>query len=172
MLKRVAICGGGLSAELNSEIEGLGALLAYNRVLVLTGGRDEGAMLAASRGAASIPGAIVVGILPSIDGRDANPYVTLPICTGMGNARNAVLVQSADVVVAVGGEWGTLSEIALARKAGKPVIAYQQLMVQNAWPGVEVVDTLMALVAHLEQLLQLEFQPLPPTDTPTIDYFL
>lgn len=161
MLKRVAICGGGLSAELNSEIEGLGALLAHNQVTVLTGGRDEGVMLAASRGAASIPGAIVVGILPSIDGHDKNPYVNLPICTGLGNARNAVLVQSADVVVAIGGEWGTLSEIALARKAGKPVIAYQQLMVQPAWSGVEVVESLMALIARLEAHLQVSFEPLP-----------
>jgi uncharacterized protein (TIGR00725 family) len=63
-----------------------------------------------------------VGILPSESRLDANPYVTIAVATGMGEARNAIVVRTADVVIAVHGEFGTLSEIALALKIGKPVV--------------------------------------------------
>ena len=63
-----------------------------------------------------------MGILPSDSRLDANPYLTIAVATGMGEARNAIVVRTADVVIAVHGEFGTLSEIALALKMGKPVI--------------------------------------------------
>jgi uncharacterized protein (TIGR00725 family) len=78
-------------------------------------------MEAASRGAAR-EGGTVIGVLPGFDRRDANRWVTIPVVTGMDQARNVVLVRSCDVVIAVGGSYGTLSEIALALKLGVPVV--------------------------------------------------
>ncbi len=78
-------------------------------------------MEAACQGAREA-GGLTVGILPGADPSSANPYVDLPICTDMGQARNLVLVLSAQAVIAISGEAGTLSEIALALKAGRPVV--------------------------------------------------
>jgi len=78
-------------------------------------------MEAASRGAARA-GGDVVGVLPGFSRRDANRWVTIPVVTGMDQARNVVLVRSCDAVIAVGGSYGTLSEIALALKLGVPVV--------------------------------------------------
>lgn len=79
-------------------------------------------MEAACKGAVEA-GGLTVGILPGADPQAANPYVQIAIATGMGHARNAIIVQTATAVIAIGGEFGTLSEIALARKCGRPVIA-------------------------------------------------
>jgi uncharacterized protein (TIGR00725 family) len=78
-------------------------------------------MEAACRGAKA-GGGVTVGILPGLDRAEANPYVDVAIATGLGEARNALVVRAADVLIAVGGSWGTLSEIALALRAGKRVI--------------------------------------------------
>jgi uncharacterized protein (TIGR00725 family) len=78
-------------------------------------------MEAACRGAVEA-GGLTVGILPGLDRADANRYVEVAVPTGLGEARNALVVRMADALVAVGGEYGTLSEIALALKAGKPVV--------------------------------------------------
>jgi uncharacterized protein (TIGR00725 family) len=78
-------------------------------------------MEAASKGARSAHG-LVVGILPGLDPQEANEAVDVAIPTGMGQLRNGLVVTSANAVIAVGGEWGTLSEIGFARKLGKPVI--------------------------------------------------
>lgn len=99
-------------------------------------------MEAASKGAREA-GAITVGILPGVDRREANPWVAVAVPTGMGEARNALVARAADAIVAVGGEWGTLSEIALARKAGKPVVSL------DSWDldGVDRFETPAAAVA-------------------------
>ena len=99
--------------------EDVGRLLAEAGAVVVTGGLG-GVMEAASKGAREA-GGTTLGILPGSDRRDANPWVTVAVPTGMGEARNALVVRAADGLIAVGGEWGTLSEIALARTAGKPV---------------------------------------------------
>jgi uncharacterized protein (TIGR00725 family) len=78
-------------------------------------------MEAASRGAAEADG-LVVGILPGFKRQDANRWVTVPIVTGMDQARNVILVRSCDALIAVGGMYGTLSEIAIALKIGRPVV--------------------------------------------------
>jgi uncharacterized protein (TIGR00725 family) len=78
-------------------------------------------MEAACRGARA-GGGTTVGILPGTDRAQANPYVDVPIVTGLGEARNAVVVRSADAVIAVSGGYGTLSEIGLALKMGRPVV--------------------------------------------------
>lgn len=74
-------------------------------------------MEAAARGCRSA-GGITVGILPGADPSLANPWIMLPLATGMGEARNALVVRGAEAVLAIGGQWGTLSEIALAAKMG------------------------------------------------------
>lgn len=78
-------------------------------------------MAAACRGAKSA-GGLTVGVLPGINASDANPYVDVSIVTGMGEARNVIIVRTAMAVIAVGGEFGTLSEVAFALKLGRPVI--------------------------------------------------
>jgi uncharacterized protein (TIGR00725 family) len=98
----------------------VGAGLARAGFTVVTGG-EGGAMEAASRGA-SEAGGLVIGILPGIDRSRANTYADVTIVTGIGHARNLAVVASGDVVVAVGGEWGTLSEIGLAGALGRPVV--------------------------------------------------
>ncbi|WP_421735834.1 TIGR00725 family protein [Cellulomonas sp.] len=101
--------------------EELGRGLAQRGQVVVCGGLG-GVMAAVSRGAAAA-GGTVVGLLPGSDRADANPDLTVAIPTGLGELRNALLVRSSDVVVSVGGSWGTLSEVALAVRTGVPVIA-------------------------------------------------
>ena len=100
---------------------GLGKAIAQQGWIVLTGGRPAGIMEAASQGAASI-GGTVIGILPDATGREIASGVTLPIVTGMGHARNAINVLSSHGIVACGLGLGTVSELALALKAKKPVV--------------------------------------------------
>ena len=98
----------------------VGRLLAERGAVLVCGGRG-GAMEAACRGAKEADG-LTIGILPGSDRSDANPFVDVVLPTGLGEARNALVVGAADVVIAIGGGYGTLSEIALALKAGKRVI--------------------------------------------------
>ena len=103
--------------EAAAEVGRLAARAGYD---VVTGGLG-GVMAAASRGAHEA-GARVVGVLPGDDPRTANEWVDEALATGLGQGRNVTLVELADAVVGVGGSWGTLSEIALARRLGKPVV--------------------------------------------------
>ena len=98
----------------------VGRLVAERGAVLVCGGRG-GAMEAACRGAKEA-GGLTVGILPGADRSAANPFVDVVLPTGLGEARNALVVRAADVLIAVGGGYGTLSEIALALKAGKRVI--------------------------------------------------
>ena len=100
--------------------EDIGRALAEKGAVVVCGGLG-GVMAAACRGAKSA-GGLTVGLLPGRRAEDANPWVDIAIPTGLGETRNALVVASASAVVAVGGEYGTLSEIALALRAAKPVI--------------------------------------------------
>jgi uncharacterized protein (TIGR00725 family) len=98
----------------------VGAGLAKAGFTVVTGG-EKGAMEAASRGA-SEAGGLAVGLLPGTDRSTANEYANVTVVTGIGHARNLAVVASGDVVVSVGGEWGTLSEIGLAGTLDRPVV--------------------------------------------------
>lgn len=100
--------------------ERVGRAVATAGAVLFTGGRS-GVMEAASRGATEA-GGTVVGLLPGFDRRDANRWVQIPVVTGMDQARNVILVRSCDAIIAVGGMYGTLSEIALALKLGVPVV--------------------------------------------------
>jgi len=115
--------------------------------VVVTGGCG-GVMEAASKGAREA-GGTTLGILPGGDRSGANEWVEVAVPTGMGEARNALVVRAADALVAVGGAWGTLSEIALARKAGKPVVGVA------SWDldGVERHDSAAEAVAAVRHRL-------------------
>ncbi|MEA2468296.1 MAG: hypothetical protein QOJ57_2422 [Thermoleophilaceae bacterium] len=117
----VAVVGAGeASADEQREAEQVGRGLAQAGAVVVCGGLG-GVMEAACRGAKSA-GGTTVGILPGTARDAANPFVDIAVATGLGEMRNALVVRSADALIAVGGEFGTLSEIALALKAGKPVV--------------------------------------------------
>lgn len=117
----VAVVGSGNATEEESALaERVGAAVAQAGAVLVCGGLG-GVMQAACRGAKREGGA-TVGILPGADRSAANTFVDIAIATGLGEVRNAIVVGCADAVVAVGGEYGTLSEIALALRAGKPVV--------------------------------------------------
>jgi uncharacterized protein (TIGR00725 family) len=117
----VAVCGSGTATEGEAaRAEEVGRLLAEAGAIVVCGGLT-GVMDAAARGAAAA-GGTAVGLLPGADRTEASEHLTVSLPLGMGEARNAFVVRAADALIAVGGEWGTLSEIALAVKMGKPVI--------------------------------------------------
>jgi uncharacterized protein (TIGR00725 family) len=100
--------------------EDVGAAIARAGAVLVCGGLG-GVMAAACRGAAGM-GGTTVGILPGEDAAAANPWVAVAVPTGLGELRNALVVRAAQAVVAVAGEYGTLSEIALALKIGRPVV--------------------------------------------------
>ena len=127
----VAVIGPGDAAPTELvRAEEVGRLLARAGCVVVSGGLG-GAMAAASKGAADA-GGTVLAILPGSDPASANPHATLVVATGMGDARNAIIADTAQGFIAVGGSYGTLSEIALARKRGKPVIALDSWAVDES----------------------------------------
>ncbi|MGH8899301.1 MAG: TIGR00725 family protein [Egibacteraceae bacterium] len=134
--RMVAVIGTGEPDEtLEDAAEAIGAGLAKAGVTVVCGGL-AGVMAAACRGAKA-HGGHTVGILPGRDPAAANPWVDVAIPTGFGEARNALVVRSAEAVIAVGGGYGTLSEIALALKAGTRVIGLDTWEIS----GVEMADS-------------------------------
>lgn len=129
---QVAVVGPGeCDASEAADAAEVGELLARAGAVVLTGGRG-GVMAAASRGA-SEAGGLTVGLLPGASATESppDPTVEIALYTGLGQARNLVLVLSAAAVIAVGGSWGTLSEIALARKHGRPVVLFRSWSLQR-----------------------------------------
>ncbi len=116
--------------ELFRLAEEVGAEIAKRGAAVVCGGLT-GVMEAVCKGARS-QGGLTIGIIPSWSKEDANPYVQIPIVTGMGMGRNVMLVMTADVLIAVGGEFGTLSEIAHALNIGKKVIGLRTWKLEKA----------------------------------------
>jgi uncharacterized protein (TIGR00725 family) len=120
----IAVVGGDASSDPSDEAlaqaEAVGAEIARRGCVLICGGRG-GVMEAACRGA-SEAGGLTVGVLPGRDRSGMNPYVQVPILTGLGEARNAIIPITADAVIAIDGEYGTLSEIAHALINGKPLI--------------------------------------------------
>lgn len=129
------IGAGEASPEERRLAEAVGRALAEAGAIVVTGGLG-GVMEAASRGAAD-GGGITLGVLPGRDPSLANPWVTLPLATGMGESRNSLVVRAGEAVVSIGGSWGTLSEIALARKMGHPVVLLADPPVDLPLPRAE-----------------------------------
>lgn len=148
----IAVCGAcSADATLDALAEATGRAIAEAGALLICGGRG-GVMEAACRGARAVSG-ITIGILPGGDTRAANPHVLVPIATNMGEARNAIIVQTAHAVIAVGGEYGTLSEIALARKLGKAVVGLQTwpLGADHVTPATDPADAVRLALAFAAQ---------------------
>ena len=119
--KFIAVIGGSQASRKEIKLaEEIGCELAKKGAILVCGGLG-GIMEAACRGASS-EGGITIGILPGENRREANSYVQIPIVTGMGYARNVAVVKSAQAVIAIGGSYGTLSEIGHALQSGIPVI--------------------------------------------------
>ena len=121
MARQVAVIGSG--AEWEGAAEEVGRLLAQRGCTVVTGGLGE-VMAAAHRGAREAGGA-TIGILPGEDRRAANPWAEHVVVTGIGHARNLAVAASGDAVVAIGGSYGTIAEMALALRLGRPVVALE-----------------------------------------------
>ena len=116
--------------QLRSAAEQVGEELASRGAIVICGGLT-GVMEAVCRGARKRDG-MTVGVIPSDRKEDANPHVQIPIVTGIGVARNAIITRTADVVIAVGGQFGTLSEIGYALSMGKTVVAIDSWRLERA----------------------------------------
>lgn len=128
--------GGAIDSTTERAAEAVGRELAQHAAVLVCGGLG-GVMAAACRGASSV-GGTTVGLLPGLDRGEANPWVQVPIATGLGELRNGLLVRTADALVAVGGAWGTLSEIALALATGKAVVGLGSWELAAAGTGVIV----------------------------------
>ena len=145
----LAVIGAGnASAEIYEMATTVGREAARRGWIVITGGLS-GVMEAAPRGAREA-GGLTVGILPGGDRREANPYIQVAVATHIRHARNSIIAHTADALIAVDGEYGTLSEIALGLKLGKPVIG-----LRTAWdiPGVIRVNTADEAVEKAAALL-------------------
>jgi uncharacterized protein (TIGR00725 family) len=123
---QVAVVGSGVEHE--ERAEEVGRLLAERGCTVVCGGHGE-VMAAAARGAKSA-GGTTIGILPGETHAGANEWIDHVVVTGIGHARNLAVVASGEAVIAVGGHWGTLAEIGLARTLGRPVVILE--------PGLEI----------------------------------
>ena len=125
-MKLVSIIGGSEISKLSDEYNfayQLGKLLGKRGYGIVCGGRT-GVMEAVCKGAKEVDG-LTIGIMPSVDGSEANNYVDIKINTGLGHIRNPIVVASGSIVVAIGGNYGTLSEIAYAMIFGKIVLGYK-----------------------------------------------
>ncbi len=150
MTFQVAVCGPSYCTEAEKvNAYRLGQLLADHKAVVICGG-GAGVMAAVAAGVRS-RGGVVIGVRPNDSREGASPDLSATIVTNMGEARNAVIVWSADAVIAVGGSWGTLSEIALAKRRGNiPVISLGGWQVVDAGgrlvPGIHQAATPEAAV--------------------------
>ncbi|NIR50072.1 TIGR00725 family protein [candidate division KSB1 bacterium] len=145
--KMIGVIGGGqCSPEIAKLAEEVGERIAQNDGLLICGGLS-GVMEAACKGAKKQHGT-TIGILPGDRTSDANDYVDIAIATGLGEARNVIIVKSSDAVIAINGEYGTLSEISFCLKLGKPVIG---LKTWNFDPGIiDAKDATQALNKVME----------------------
>jgi uncharacterized protein (TIGR00725 family) len=151
--RQVAVIGSGTceeGSELWNLAEEVGRGLAEAGVVLVCGGLG-GVMAAASRGAAGA-GGVVIGIVPGDSPEHANPRCTHVVATGIGHARNLAVVASGEAVIAVGGEWGTLSEVGFGRRLGRSVVTLRSWSARGEGamaeaPGVLVAQTPAEAVA-------------------------
>ncbi len=144
----VGVIGASIATPLDKDNAfKIGEFIARQGWILICGGLG-GVMEAAAKGAKNA-GGLTIGVIPSYNRSDANPYIDIPIVTGLGHARNIIIAATADVLVAVGGEYGTLSEIAFALKMGKPVISLMSWDI----PGVKRVDTVSEAFSALKEVV-------------------
>ncbi|HJH32400.1 MAG TPA: TIGR00725 family protein [Methanosarcinaceae archaeon] len=143
--KLIGVIGAGMCDDSIATIaENVGREIAKRGAILICGGLG-GVMQAAARGA-NKEGGTTIGILPGSRREDANPYIDIAILSAMGHARNAIIAQSSDALIAVNGEYGTLSEIALSLKMGKTVVVLESkwkidgvIVAKDAREAVEIV---------------------------------
>ena len=148
--KQIGVIGAGAcGSEIRALAETIGREVAKRGDLLLCGGLG-GVMEAAAYGAKQ-EGGITLGVLPGILRNEANPWIDIAVLSGMGQARNALIAQSSDALIAVNGEYGTLSEIALGLKMGKPVV-----VLESRWEieGVHRVESPEEAVELAFKLIQ------------------
>jgi uncharacterized protein (TIGR00725 family) len=151
-MRYIAVIGPGDEATV-ADLElarQVGALLA-DRGAVLVGGGLGGVMAAACQGAVE-HGGLTVGLLPGDDREAGNPYLSVALPTGIGELRNGLVVRASDALIAIGGSWGTLSEIALAMRTGKPVVVLNGWKVEGRLSGR--ADGLREAVLSPEQAVE------------------
>ncbi|UCD93294.1 MAG: TIGR00725 family protein [Methanobacteriota archaeon] len=143
---------GEIDEKLRASAEDIGRMVAERGAVLVCGGRG-GVMEAACKGAKSA-GGLTIGILPTLDKDAANDYLDVPIVTGMDVARNVIIVRSADVLIAVGGRFGTLSEIGHALSMNKRVVSLE------SWKSLREEEALSGLVfaSTPEEAVDLAFQ--------------
>ncbi len=150
-MKRRLVIGviGGRRTEkrLLNEAEEVGRLIAERGAVMACGGL-MGVMEAASRGARSA-GGLTVGILPHEHKREANEYIDVAIATGLGIGRNVIIARTSEALVAVGGEYGTLSEIAFALQMGKPVVGIGTWEIRGVIPAENASDAVQKVFEQL-----------------------
>lgn len=130
--RMIGVVGAGTATAAGYQVaRRVGHLIAEAGAVLVCGGLG-GVMEAACRGACEAGGQ-TLGILPGPDAQNANPWVTLPVPTNLGHARNVIIAHTAQALIAVEGEYGTLSEMAIGLKLGKPVVAL------DSWPGLSGV---------------------------------
>jgi len=144
---RISVIGSGseLGAATAADAESVGRLLAERGHTVVCGGMS-GVMEAVCRGARAADGE-TIGILPVDDTAAANEYVTTPIATGMGHARNVLVPLNGEAVIAISGSGGTLSELGFAHVYDRPVVGLQT----HELPWIERVETPTEAVDAIEQ---------------------
>ncbi len=148
--KVIAVIGGRRAdRSLLEEAEKVGRLIAERGALLVCGGLG-GIMEAASRGAKSA-GGLTIGVLPHDHKRRANEYVDVPLATGLGIGRNVIIARTADAAIAIGGEYGTLSEIAFTLQMEKPVIGIRSWEVKGVIPAAGAEEAVFKAFQALER---------------------
>ncbi|MCX8032464.1 MAG: TIGR00725 family protein [Thermoleophilia bacterium] len=155
----IAVVGGSeCTAEERSLATEVGRLVAARGAVLVCGGLG-GVMEAAARGAKEA-GGTTIGILPGHERHAANPYIDYAVTTGIGHARNLAVASSGDAVIAVGGEYGTLSEIALAAKLGRPVIVLHSWTLSHPKQNLNTDSSAVRHAGSAEEAVELAFAAL------------
>jgi len=135
----IAVIGGKKEAKaVLKEAEEAGRLIAEGGAILVTGGLN-GVMEAASKGA-HLAGGLTAGILPRDNKQNANKFIDIPIATGLGIGRNIIIARTTDALIAIGGGYGTLSEIAFGLQLGKPVIGIRSWDIKGVIPAYDADD--------------------------------
>jgi uncharacterized protein (TIGR00725 family) len=151
MKRIIAVIGAGTADVATvKEAEEIGRLIAKRDAILICGGLG-GVMEAAAKGARS-EGGITVGVMPQNEKRSANPFITIPVATGFGEGRNVIIARTADALIAIGGEYGTLSEIAFGLKMGKPVIGLRTWEVRGIIQAKGTGDAVEKAFQMLDEL--------------------
>ena len=145
----IAVIGGRKAARvLRKEAEDAGRLIAEGGAILVSGGL-HGVMESASKGARSA-GGLTVGILPQDDSLGANRYIDVAVATGLGIGRNVIIARTADALIAIGGGYGTLSEIAFALQLGKPVVGIRSWDITGVVPATDAADAVAKAFAAIQ----------------------